>query len=82
VNDPVARIPEQRDPHSPEIAPIPLQESLAWHRPGIHRVRLHGRDIWVRMDERGIASMSSLGPDKLARVPLEQHDAPRNSTVD
>lgn len=71
MSDPANQIPAQRGPSSEEGEPIPLKESVAWHRPGVHRVRIHGQDIWVRMDERGIASMSSLGPDKLAHIPLE-----------
>jgi hypothetical protein len=71
VNDPINRIPAQRGPGPEEEGPIPLREAVAWHRPGVHRIRMHGRDIWVRMDERGIVSMSSLGPDKLSHNPMD-----------
>lgn len=72
MDDPVSRIPAQRPPaDETDEGPIPLQEALAWHRPGVHQVRLNGRNVWVRMDERGIAAMSSVGPEKLADVPLD-----------
>jgi hypothetical protein len=74
MTGPVPGIPAQRaaaeavDPADP--APIPLAELISWHQPGVHRVRLANREVWVRMDERGIASVSSAGPEQLASPPL------------
>ncbi|MEJ2578088.1 MAG: hypothetical protein P8Z68_03215 [Kineosporiaceae bacterium] len=70
MSDPVEKIPAPRASADDE-GPIPLQEAPAWHRPGVHRIRLHGKDVWVRMDARGIASMSSTGPEGLADIPVE-----------
>jgi hypothetical protein len=41
-----------------------------WRRPGVHRVNLHGRVVWVRVDSRGIAAMTSVGPEALPPRPL------------
>jgi hypothetical protein len=75
MSDPVSGIPAQRGPSDPTSAaggaPIPLAEVLTWHRPGVHRVRLADREVWVRMDGRGIASISSIGPERLACPPLD-----------
>lgn len=76
MSDPVSGIPGQRGPVEDAIpgvdsASIPLAELMAWHEPGVHRVRLADRDVWVRMDGRGIASVSSVGPDRLADRPVE-----------
>jgi hypothetical protein len=73
MDEPVAHIPAPRSPAGraePAARAIPLEEALAWHEPGVHRVRLAGREVWVRMDERGIASMSSVGPERLADNPM------------
>ena len=74
MNDPVSGIPAQRGPESAAPTrrhPIPLAELLTWHRPGVHLVRLADREVWVRMDGRGIASVSSVGPERLADLPLD-----------
>lgn len=75
MKDPVSRIPAQRAPAeavgAAGLPSIPLAELVAWHAPGVHRVRLANREVWVRMDGRGIASVSSIGPDRLANLPLE-----------
>lgn len=76
MGDPVSGIPGQRGPVEDAVAggvpaPIPLAEVMAWHEPGVHRVRLADREVWVRVDGRGIASVSSIGPDRLADRPLE-----------
>jgi len=74
MSDPVSRIPAQRGPEGDGAADrsaIPLAELLAWHAPGVHRVRLADREVWVRMDGRGIASVSSIGPERLAELPLD-----------
>lgn len=74
MTGPVSRIPAQRGPVEeldPSRVPvIPLAEQGGWHTPGVHRVRLGDREVWVRMDERGIVSVSSIGPDRLASRPL------------
>jgi hypothetical protein len=72
MTDPVSRIPTRRGPaDAADLVSIPLAELVAWHAPGVHRVRLANREVWVRMDGRGIASVSSIGPDRLADLPLE-----------
>jgi len=82
MTDPVSRVPGQRGPAGADGGSggrpdgdhdrlIPLAEVLAWHQPGVHRVRLSGREVWVRMDGRGIASVSSIGPDRLAALPRD-----------
>ncbi len=75
MQDPTPRVPQPRTAQddAPVAAPraaIPVSEP-DWRRPGVHRVRLADREVWVRMDERGIVSMSSIGPDQLADCPLD-----------
>jgi hypothetical protein len=74
MSEPRSPIPAQRGPADAEPATtphlIPLAELLAWHHPGVHRVRLADGEVWVRMDGRGIASVSSIGPEGLAAHPL------------
>ncbi len=77
--DPTAGIPAPRTapddrPAAPPPGggrPVPVEEVLGWHSPGVHRVRLADREVWVRMDGRGIAAMSTVGPERLAARPLE-----------
>ena len=75
MTGPVSQIPAQRAAaeaaDATDATPIPLAELLSWHRPGVHRVRLADRAVWVRMDERGIASVSSVGSERLASLPLD-----------
>jgi hypothetical protein len=55
-------------PPSPSTA-IPLQDQ-PWRRsPGIHQILLGGLPVWVRVDARGVAAMSTRGPDALAPKP-------------
>ena len=37
-----------------------------WREPGVHCVQMGSGLVWVRVDTRGIAAMSSLGPEALA----------------
>ena len=47
----------------------PVEQTGRWHRPGVHRVRLAERTVWVRVDTRGVSAVSSLGPHALAPRP-------------
>lgn len=52
-----------------EESAIDMDDVSTWHEPGVHQVDLHGRTVWVRVDDRGIAAMSSTR-DGLEPAPL------------
>jgi hypothetical protein len=41
-----------------------------WREPGVHCVQMGSGLVWVRVDARGIAAMSSIGPEALAPCAL------------
>jgi hypothetical protein len=43
-----------------------VEQTQPWLRPGIHLVKLAEREVWVRVDARGVCAMSSRGPHTLA----------------
>jgi hypothetical protein len=52
---------------------VPVDDA-GWRVPGVHLVRVAGRDVWVRRDARGIVSTSTSGRAGLAPGPRD--DAP------
>ena len=64
-----SRRPADHSDSAAENRPIALADLAGWHVPGVHRVLLAGSSVWVRVDSRGIASVSTVGPDALAPAP-------------